>query len=65
MSVVWGVFKLSLRERVRNSVIWVGVKVELLLPNIERRKLRWLRNFWMPCFRPRICLRDFVSLLPV
>lgn len=42
----------------RNSVIWVGVKVELLLPNIERRKLRWFRIFWMPFKLGVLCMSN-------
>lgn len=36
----WG---LSLRERVKSSVIWEGVRVEPLLVHIERSQLRWIR----------------------
>ncbi|KAK3537233.1 hypothetical protein QTP70_003994 [Hemibagrus guttatus] len=39
----------SLRDRVRSSVTWEELGVQLLLFHIERGQLRWLRHlFWMP-----------------
>uniref|UniRef100_A0A8C6NQZ4 Reverse transcriptase domain-containing protein n=1 Tax=Nothobranchius furzeri TaxID=105023 RepID=A0A8C6NQZ4_NOTFU len=42
MSFLQRVAGLSLRDRVRSSVIWEGLRVDPLLLSIERSQLRWL-----------------------
>ena len=45
MSFLRRVSGLSLRDRVRSSDIWEGLRVELLLLHMERSQLRWF-NIW-------------------